>query len=220
MTEAFKRGFLDQINQMKKAESTPLKEVFGGVPAGMLIPQLHGPANTVGEVTGIFSGYDDASEDAYDNGLVNLIPGYGHYLFNQRRGITTRKMRELAKNLGEKDKHPMANNVAEILAPMLQTGAGAGLGAALAGEGGRLEGAGKGAALAALPTLIGALIGMAKGRRTDREQLDTETKGRAAAKYLVPGLAGHDAMLRIGKSRDYVGKNKKKKTDSDKKDDK
>jgi len=218
MTYAFKRGFIDKMNQIKQAESTPLKEIFGSTPShAVLGPATASLADQFGSLAGIFSGYDDESEDDYNDGRYNLIPGYGQYLLNQRRGITTRKMEELAEELGEKDKRPMANNVSEILAPILHAGVGAGIGAALAGRGNRLAGVGAGTGAVALAHLIGTLAGAAHKRRSDREQLDKETKARAVAKYLIPGLSSYDQILRIGKSRDYTGKNSKKKK-KDKKD--
>lgn len=217
MTYAFKCGFIDKMNQIKKAESTPLKEIFGSTPSHAVLGPASASLDEFGSLAGLFSGYDDESEDDYNDGRYNLIPGYGQYLLNQRRGITTRKMKELAEELGEKDKRPMANNVAEILAPILQAGVGAGAGAALAGRGNRLAGVGAGAGAVALARLIGNIAGISRKRRTDREQLDKETKARAIAKYLIPGISGYDEVLRIGKSRDYTGKNSKKKK-KDKKD--
>ena len=60
-----------------------------------------------------------------------------------------------------------------------------------------------------LPALIGSIAAGIRRKRTLEEQAKSDSKGRAVAKYLVPGLAQYDSLKRVGASSHLDDKSKK-----------
>ena len=208
---------IDGMKILKKAQyDSPLMEILKGAPAQWALDRnettrrLGDTANGIG----MFAGYMDDGDDY--GGVSNYVPGMTSY-------HTARRNKRVAKEMLKKDpnSHPYANIAAEHIGGLTSLLLASGIGAGIGGlKGKSLEGAGNGAlaggGAAALASLIGTIRGLSKKRRTDEEQLARETTGRAVAKYLIPGLAAEDRLMRLGKSRDYFPEGKKE--DSSEKD--
>lgn len=234
--EAYAQGFMakcaecgldDQtaLTLLKVAADSPGKEVLksmlGGVAAG-LTPPTAAIANIM-QGGGALKGYIDEGDDYGD--WSNYVPGEASYNWSRRN-------KRVAREMLNKDpkSHPYANIVSEHLGHLTSGAATAGLGALLGALYDRKNGLDNGAGVrtglllgggvAGAASLAGIIRGLAKKRRTDEEQLARETRRRALMKYLIPGMAGEDALMRIGKSRDYIEEGKKNKDDKKGKNDK
>lgn len=134
---------------------------------------------------------------------TNLIPGVGQFRLAQR----SRRMADMSERAG---KPGIANLIAEKLGLMTSSLVGAGAGAlgglglsAAAGGDSTAKGIGAGVGAGvgvAAPLLIASLAAAIKRRRTNAEQVASDTMGRAVAKYIVPGLATYDEFKRLGAS--------------------
>ena len=172
--------------------------VAGQIPLLGILPSLAGMGGSIGGLVVKPKGDKNPETQA-----SNLIPGVGQFRLAQR----SRRMADMSERAG---KPGIANLIAEKLGPMTSSlvGAGAGalggLGIAAAAGGDTAAkgvGAGVGAGVGvAAPLLIAALAAAIKRRRTNAEQVASDTTGRAVAKYLVPGLATYDDFKRLGAS--------------------
>ena len=221
--DAFVQGFMakcaeygiDSEKLIKRAADSPLGEFGKALPGNIALSATGvSPVASLLGLAGEIKGYTDP--DAEYGELSNWVPGQTQYNWSRRNKRVAREMLKKDPN-----SHPYANIVAERLGHGTSTLAAGGIGAllgALLDKSDRASGAWTGAqaglGAAGIAAAIAAIRGLAKRRRTDDEQLEKETKARAIAKYLIPGLAVEDSYMRLGKSRDYFSEGKKSKDKS------
>lgn len=180
-----------------------------GIP---VVSQLGALANMGGAIGGLIS--DPEKEKNPKTDVLSLVPGVGNYRLSQR----SRRVMDESNRRGARG---TANLVAEAVGPVTSSIIGAGTGGVLGGALGSLKrdafgrtGVVPGAAVGAiaggvLPVLIGSIAAGIRRKRTLDEQAAADTKGRAVAKYLVPGLAQYDSFKRLGASSHLDDKSKK-----------
>lgn len=214
---------METVRQLleKQAGSAPLE--FGGALSSALIATPGGLRagdlfNGIGDLYGLLKKEPEEDQDeknidfASRNAAMSLIPGFGGWRMGRRsRGIAEESKRDSSK-------HPYANLIAEQLGRITSALGSTGLGA-LAGTGlsnlsrstNKLQGAVVGGGVGLLASILANIGGAAKAgttpRRTREEQSERDdSASRVLLKYLVPGVSTYDSFKRLGRSRDWDDK--------------
>ena len=139
----------------------------------------------------------DMSPQEYraSNPARNYIPFHRSYAMGQRSKMVARESERRGA------KHHAANLLAEVLAPELHMGLGAATGYALTGT---RKGTAIGAGLGLAPSMLTSIAAALTKRRSLAHQARRNTAGRAALKWLVPGMANYDMWKRLGASRNLI----------------
>lgn len=199
------------VNAMRKsaalrkvADGGIANDAIGSLASQVYLPYLGGLANMVGRVGGFVAG-KPSEEDLKtmdEHPGRSYLPGVGGYRI-------MRKLLGATKN--DKARRTMAADAFGGLTSMaLPALGGALVGGATGAEDGAPIGAviGGGSALAA--HILGALIGTARKRRTEAEQIEADTAHSALKSLLIPGVAGYNMARRAaGIIRDEDKRNQK-----------
>lgn len=210
--KVFLQGYFSKVAGMdKKADRLANELILGGLSNTLLLP----PLSPIGYYTGLMGGEEGTTNKSQ---AYNLLPGVGAYNTGTRVKIVVDESRKrggrgyrgiLSEHVG-----PYTSIVASGLAGSL-VGALSSKGVGYGASAGAAIGGGLGLAAAAGGTLLAALT----KRRSLDEQAATDTGGREAARYLVPGVAKYDYWKRLGASRNLIeDKQKKEKEDKEKED--
>lgn len=194
---------LDALRKIAGDKASPLDEGLAALPASWLMYRTV-PGSYVIDPIAYLAGLADDESNSHKSVSPAFIPGVSAYRAGNRiKTQVSRELRDIASRRKDEGARPVAHAVAEHLGPTTSILASGALGAVigrLARKGGEGVGGAAGLGIGAAATLVGMLAGAIRRRRTKQQQIESD-KGSLLAKYLVPGLASHDYVKRIGRSQ-------------------
>lgn len=181
----------------KKADGGMANDMIGGY-ATAAIPYVGGIANLGGTIHGLYKGKptEEELEEMDRTPERSWFPGVGSYRL-------ARKSLDAVQN-----DHPRATVLSEAAGSLLHSLVG-GIAGGLAGAAASTRadpkvkpalisgGVAAGAVLGAAPQILGSIIGLARKRRTAREQEEADANHSILKALLVPGYAGYSGARRM-----------------------